>query len=153
MAAEVPKAQRIVSANRRLHVMDNARRQNGGDSAQTATPTNSPTNTASSTPTLSPTQTPTATLTPSSTRTSTMTLNPTPTRTVTLTPTETQALACIGDCNGDHDITVDQLLTLVNIALGDATPSTCAQGVPSGASVDVALIIQAVTNALRGCAG
>jgi hypothetical protein len=46
---------------------------------------------------------------------------------------------------------VDELLTLVNIALGNALPSACPDGVPSGAEVNVALLIQAVNSALNGC--
>ena len=49
-------------------------------------------------------------------------------------------------------MTVDEIITLVNIALGNAQPSACAHGVPSGADVDVTMIIQAVNNALNGCA-
>ena len=48
---------------------------------------------------------------------------------------------------------INELITLVNIALGTAQPSACPHGVPSGADVDVALIIQAVNNALNGCSG
>jgi hypothetical protein len=40
---------------------------------------------------------------------------------------------------------------LVNIALGSAEPAACAAGIPSGSQVNVALIIQAVNNALNGC--
>jgi hypothetical protein len=43
------------------------------------------------------------------------------------------------------------LLTLVNIALVNAEPSACPHGVPSGAEVDIALIIQAVNQALNSC--
>jgi hypothetical protein len=39
----------------------------------------------------------------------------------------------------------------VNIALGTAQPSTCPQGIASSAGVDIAMIIQAVNNALSGC--
>ena len=46
-----------------------------------------------------------------------------------------------------------RLLTLVGIALGNARPSACPNGVPSGAEVDIALILQAVNNALNGCVG
>jgi hypothetical protein len=46
---------------------------------------------------------------------------------------------------------VNEIITLVNIALGTAQPSACASGVPSGAEVNVALIMQAVNNALNGC--
>jgi hypothetical protein len=39
----------------------------------------------------------------------------------------------------------------VNIALGNAAPSACPQGIPSGRQVTVTLIVQAVNNALKGC--
>ena len=58
---------------------------------------------------------------------------------------------CIGDCNGDHAVTVDEILILVNIVLGTAQPSACPNGIPSGGTVDIALIIQAVNNALGTC--
>jgi hypothetical protein len=48
-------------------------------------------------------------------------------------------------------VTVDEIITLVNIALGNAQASACLHGVPSGADVDVGLIIQAVNAALNGC--
>lgn len=81
-----------------------------------------------------------ATATPTSTATSI----PSPTPTPGSTP-------CVGDCNDDRQVTVDDLLTLVNIALGSAPPSACPNGVPSDAEVDIALILQAVSNALNGC--
>jgi len=58
---------------------------------------------------------------------------------------------CVGDCNGDHSVTVDEILTMVNIALGNADATACPNGIPSGAQVDVALILTAVNNALTGC--
>lgn|SRR5262245_41756912 len=60
---------------------------------------------------------------------------------------------CVGDCDNDQAATVDELLTMVNIALGNAQLSVCASGVPSGAAVDIPLILQAVNNALSGCGG
>ena len=68
------------------------------------------------------------------------------------TPTSTP-VACSGDCDGSGDLTVNEIITLVDIALGTAQPSACASGVPSAAEVNVALIIRAVNNALSGCAG
>jgi len=59
--------------------------------------------------------------------------------------------ACVGDCGGNGQVTVDAILTLVNIALGNAPTSACADGVPSGTEVDIALILQAVNSALDGC--
>jgi cysteine-rich repeat protein len=58
---------------------------------------------------------------------------------------------CIGDCDGSGEVTVNEIITLVNIALGEAHPSACSRGVPAGTTVDVSLIIRAVNNALNGC--
>ena len=60
---------------------------------------------------------------------------------------------CTGDCHGDGQSTVDELLTLVNVALGNAQRTACPRGVSSGATVDVALVVQALNNALSGCSG
>lgn len=59
---------------------------------------------------------------------------------------------CAGDCDGNSQVTVDELLTLVNIALGKAPVAACQNGAPSGATVTVAWIVQAVSNVLTGCA-
>ena len=49
-------------------------------------------------------------------------------------------------------MTINDLITLVNIALGTAQPSACPNGdLPLGGEVNVAVIIQAVNNALNGC--
>lgn len=61
------------------------------------------------------------------------------------------AQSCIGDCDGTGEVTVNELLILVNIALGNAQTSACPHGVLSSAEVDISLIIQAVNNALLGC--
>jgi hypothetical protein len=63
-----------------------------------------------------------------------------------------QVGACVGDCDGGGSVTIDELITLVNIALGNTQPSACPHGISSGAEVDVALILQAVNVALTGCA-
>jgi hypothetical protein len=85
--------------------------------------------------------------------TPTPTPSPTPTSTDTPQPTPTAAAAaCVGDCDGGGDVTVNELIVLVNIALGSAQPSACPHGVSSRSAVDIALIVQAVNNALNGCA-
>jgi len=61
------------------------------------------------------------------------------------------ATVCAGDCSGNQAVDIDEIIILVNIALGSAAPATCPSGIPPGASVDVGLIIQAVNNAQRGC--
>jgi len=63
------------------------------------------------------------------------------------------AAACKGDCGGDGQVTVDEVITLVNIALDSAQASACPSGVPAGAAVDITLIVQAVNSALSECAG
>jgi hypothetical protein len=60
--------------------------------------------------------------------------------------------ACPGDCNGDGQVTVNELITMVNIALGNADTSTCTAGdVNSDGSITINELIAAVNNALNGC--
>ena len=95
-----------------------------------------------------------ATATPSETGTTTAittsTATPTQTPTVLADPTPSPAF-CLGSCGGDHSVTVADILLLVNIALGATDASACAQGIPSSSTVDIALILRAVNNALAGC--
>ncbi len=39
--------------------------------------------------------------------------------------------ACVGDCNADGAVTVDELLLGVNIALGSAAATACAALIPT----------------------
>ncbi len=77
---------------------------------------------------------------------------PTETPTPTASPTPT-AIPCVGDCDGSGDVTVDEIILLINIDLGTADAAVCPNGIPSGDDVDVTLIIQAVNNDLNGCGG
>jgi hypothetical protein len=93
-----------------------------------------------------PTPTPTATLEPS--------VTPTPTATVpSPTPTPTRRPApCLGDCDGDGRVTVDEVITMVNIALGSSPISACEAGdVDGGGQITVDEIVTAVNLALDGC--
>jgi hypothetical protein len=58
---------------------------------------------------------------------------------------------CVGDCGGTHSVNIGNLLTLVNIALGNTDESSCQEGIPSGVKVTISTIIQAVNNALGSC--
>ncbi|MEO8604279.1 MAG: hypothetical protein ABI629_17020 [bacterium] len=59
---------------------------------------------------------------------------------------------CIGDCNGDHQVMVNELIQMVNIALGTANVSTCLAGDPNGdGEVSINEIVAGVNNALNGC--
>ncbi len=75
-------------------------------------------------------------------------VDPTPTVAATPSPTATPVPVLEGDCAGAGTVSVPDLITLVNIALGNALPSACPQGIPSGSPVDIALIVRAVVNAL-----
>jgi len=110
------------------------------EAAVTATPTEEPVATA----TPSPTTTATKTETPSST--------PTPTPTATATPTE-RAVVCTGDCNGDGEVTVDEIVSAVALALGAAgTPSCEAADGNGDGSITVDEVVAAIAAALQGCA-
>jgi cysteine-rich repeat protein len=59
---------------------------------------------------------------------------------------------CVGDCNGDNQVTVDEVLTGVNIALGTASLTACTALDPNQSdTVTVDEILLAVNNALDGC--
>jgi len=105
--------------------------------SRSVTPTASPTATFTSSPTASPTETPTATLTPTDT----------PTATATPTPP-----ACAGDCDGSGDASVDELLILTNVALGNAPLQSCQAGDSDGdGAITIDDILSAVNVALLGC--
>jgi hypothetical protein len=62
------------------------------------------------------------------------------------------AAGCVGDCGGNLEVTVNELITMVNIALGTAQLSACAVGDSNGdGEITVNEIITAVNNALNAC--
>ena len=59
---------------------------------------------------------------------------------------------CGGDCNADHEVTVDDILTLVNIALDTADVTACSAGdANQDREITVDEILAAVNFALGGC--
>ena len=65
-----------------------------------------------------------------------------------------QVSACVGDCNDASTVTIDELLTMVNIALGTAAVSDCLAGDGNqDGAITVEEILTAVNNALNGCGG
>jgi hypothetical protein len=78
------------------------------------------------------------------------TSTPTPVQT---TPQPTPPLGpCLGDCDGSGDVTVNEIVAMVNIALGNAAPSACHAGDADGSgNITINEIIGAVANALNGC--
>jgi hypothetical protein len=59
---------------------------------------------------------------------------------------------CAGDCDGSGDVTVNELITMVNIALGTAQVAACTAGDANGdGTITINEIIAGVNNALNGC--
>jgi len=58
-------------------------------------------------------------------------------------------LICVGDCNGDHSVVADELITLLDVNLGNVESSACPHGLL--AAVNVAVILEAVGNAVNRC--
>jgi hypothetical protein len=83
------------------------------------------------------------------------TATPTPTGSVGHTPTITVSptpIQCVGDCNGNGSVLINELVTGVDIALGTLPVSACSAFDFSGnGAVTVDEIIRAVNNALNGC--
>lgn len=60
--------------------------------------------------------------------------------------------SCPGDCNDDNEVGVNELVSAVNIALGNTAVSTCPAVDTSGdGEVAVNELVQAVNSALNGC--
>ncbi|MBP1685543.1 MAG: Thiamin-phosphate pyrophosphorylase, partial [Deltaproteobacteria bacterium] len=72
---------------------------------------------------------------------------PTPTPTVPIGPA-----TCTGDCNNLHVVTVDNLLTMIDIGLGKTSIAACMAGDRDhNFQITVDEVITAVPNALDGC--
>jgi hypothetical protein len=57
-----------------------------------------------------------------------------------------------GDCDGSGDVTVNEIISMVNIALGNAPLSACTAGDADGSGdITINEIIAAVKKALSGC--
>ncbi|MEO8604308.1 MAG: hypothetical protein ABI629_17165 [bacterium] len=77
--------------------------------------------------------------------------SPTSTASATATVTETP-ISCVGDCNADGRVTVEEIILGVNIALGSSTSAVCpAMDRNHDAEVRISELIDAVGNALDGC--
>lgn len=84
--------------------------------------------------------------------TRTPTASATPTATPSATPTLTPAPACAGDCDGSGAVGINELVTAVGIALGNAPVTTCgAADRDRDGAVAIHELIAAVASALDGC--
>lgn len=83
--------------------------------------------------------------TPTFTRTATITRTP--------TPTPTPPIVCVGDCNEDGTVSVDELVLGINISLGDAMVFECPPlDRDQNGQVDISENVTAVGNSLNDCA-
>jgi len=77
---------------------------------------------------------------------------PTPTPSPASTPTPTATASCVGDCDGDGQVTVDEILTLIDVALGSAAITQCEPGDSNrDGRITIDEILIAVDNGLNGC--
>ena len=59
---------------------------------------------------------------------------------------------CGGDCGDDGEVTVNELLLMVNVALGQAQVSECGAGDrDQNGAITIDEILVAVSHALNGC--
>jgi hypothetical protein len=58
---------------------------------------------------------------------------------------------CIGNCNGDASVTIDELVVMVGITLDTVPRSSCPEGLPADESMDVSVVVRAIRNALEAC--
>jgi len=77
---------------------------------------------------------------------------PTPTATSVGTPMATPTPgSCIGDCNGDGMVAINELVTGVNIALGLQPVTACEAFADQSGAVGISQLVQGVIAALNGC--
>lgn len=90
---------------------------------------------------------------PATTTTPDPTATPTAVQTAKATETPTvPTTSCVGDCNDDGSVGVDELVRGVNIALGDSEATSCAAlDADSDGSVTIEELLRAVNAALSGC--
>lgn len=79
--------------------------------------------------------------------------SPTPTPTATMADLASPTPGCEGDCNSDYEVTVDEILLGIDIALGNRATDICTSLDFTGdGSVTVEELQRAITHALSGCA-
>lgn len=71
----------------------------------------------------------------------------------TATPSTVPTLRlCAGDCSANGQVTIEELVIMVRIALGSMTVSTCANGdADDDGAITIDEVILAVADALKGC--
>ena len=62
---------------------------------------------------------------------------------------DARAQSCLGDCDGDNTVEINELILGVNISLGNQPISVCPAF--GGLPVSISDLIRAVLNSLEGC--
>jgi YVTN family beta-propeller protein len=71
---------------------------------------------------------------------------------VTFAMSQSVRAACVGDCDGHNSVTVNEIIVMVDVALGQDLLSACpAADADNSGTVTVDELIQAVNNTLYGC--
>lgn len=65
--------------------------------------------------------------------------------------TAARAQSCFGDCNMNGAVTVDEIITCVNIDLGTAPLTACPEGSTNGTSIVISDLLKSVNNLLNNC--
>jgi hypothetical protein len=60
-------------------------------------------------------------------------------------------MPCVGDCDGSKMVSIGELITGVNIVLGNTPASACAAFQNGSGMVDISQLIKGVNNALGSC--
>jgi chitin binding protein len=114
---------------------------------ETSTVTPLPTATDTQTPTTTPAQAPTSTQIESATQPPTETPPPLSTPTPTARP-------CVGDCDRNQSVTIDEVVLGIRILLGEVSLGVCpALDSTNEGALTVDELVTAVHNALSGCPG
>jgi len=138
-ASPTPSETGIVTAT----VTDTATATATGTRTEGLTPTPSATASDTATPTASETVTPTAVSTPNATTTET----PSPTASASPIPR-----VCAGDCDHSGEVSITDLVVMVNVALESAPVSNCTAGdINADGQITVDEILVAVGDSLDGC--
>lgn len=68
------------------------------------------------------------------------------------TPVQSTPQVCVGDCSGDRNVTVDEIVTGVNLALGSAALFSCgAFDADGNAEVLIDDLVRGIQFMLSGC--
>jgi hypothetical protein len=81
---------------------------------------------------------------------------PTPTTVAPLTPTATAGppIPCVADCNDNDEVSIDEVVRAINIALAPSLLSTCEQADPDGDGFPgIDELLRAVASSVAGCTG